>query len=400
MSDFCRLLTGTLAEIQQTGLLRHVREVHSPQGRHITVQGRELVNFSSNDYLGLANHPALKEAAIRAVDRYGAGAGASRLICGSLKPFHDLEEALAAFKGTEACLTFSTGYATALGVITALLGKDDLLVIDRLSHACIVDAARLCGARLRVFKHNDVADLERILKWAKGQDRKTGAKRRNTLIVTESVFSMDGDLAPLKQMVELKERNGAWFMVDEAHATGLFGKHRGGLIEEAGVSDRVEIQMGTLGKAVGASGGYVCGSRKLIDLLINKARGFVFSTAPVPAAAAAAKAGIELIQSDEGGIRREQVWKNAHFTEHRFGVSNLEICAPDSAILPIMIGDEKAAVHASTALQEKGFFIPAVRFPTVGRGKARLRMTVTADHDAEQLNALAIALRETLHTGA
>src|ERR1039457_4771696 len=260
MSDFERELTQRLAAIRQQGLLRELRRIDSPQTPRLEMGGSTLLNFSSNDYLGLANEPALKEAAIRAVERYGAGAGASRLICGSLAPHQELDDTLAAFKGTEASLSFSTGYAAAIGVIGALLDKDDFLILDKLVHACIVDAARLCGAKLRIFDHNDLTDLEAKLKWAADriQSPKTKVQSREprTLVVTESVFSMDGDHAPLRELVGLKEKYGAWLMVDEAHATGLYGAHRRGVAEELGVSDLIEVQMGTLGKALGASGGY------------------------------------------------------------------------------------------------------------------------------------------------
>ena len=313
MSDFDHQLARQLEGWRESGLSRELRRVDSPPGPRVVLGGRELLNFSSNDYLGLANHPALKEAAIKAVEKWGAGSGASRLICGSLAVHHELEEALAAFKGAPAALSFSSGYSTALGTIGALLDKADIIIVDKLVHASVVDAARLCGAKLRVFKHNDLDDLERILKWADRQ-RAAGvspavpASPRRILVVTESVFSMDGDLAPLRDLVALKEKYGAWLMVDEAHATGLFGHHQRGLAEEHGIADRVEIQMGTLGKALGAAGGYICGSRTLIDLLVHRARSFVFSTAPAPAAAAAARAAVELLQSEEGVARCHRLW--------------------------------------------------------------------------------------------
>lgn len=425
-------LQQRLDAIKKQSLLRRLRELDSPQGIRVRHDGRDLVNFSSNDYLGLSNHPALKEAAIRAVDRFGAGAGASRLICGSLKPFHELEEALADFKMSEACLTFSTGYAAAVGCISAVIESDDIVIIDKLVHASIVDAARLSGAKLRVFKHNDLNDLQRILEWADEQNRPTDTGRRNVLIVTESVFSMDGDVAPLKEIVALKDRHGAWLMVDEAHATGTFGKRRSGLIEHLGLSGRVEIQMGTLGKAIGAAGGFICGSRKLIDLLINSARSFIFSTAPVPASAAAAKAGIELIQGNEGGERsarlKERVAESRKVILPIFESSELESPAREararvdgdpsteardrpltrrpntpspkdgqdtfsSPILPLILGDESAAVDAADALRELGFLIPAIRYPSVARGRARLRMTVTAGHSNEEIDTLGRALK-------
>jgi glycine C-acetyltransferase/8-amino-7-oxononanoate synthase len=287
-----------------------------------------------------------------------------------------------------------------------------------------VDAARLSGAKIRVFAHNDLDNLEKILKWTRRGElcesqTKSGTRvthpseRRHTLIVTESVFSMDGDAAPLREIVALKEKHGAWLMVDEAHATGLYGKNRRGLVEESGASGQIEIQMGTLGKAVGASGGYICGSRPLIDFLVNRARSFIFSTAPVPAAAAAATAGVRFIQSKAGEDRRKQLFErinelnsqsatpiNSVFAstrqsrcrEHatKVGVRNPQL---KSAIIPVLIGDETRAVAASAALREQGIFVPAIRYPTVARGQARLRLTVTAIHTAEDISLLVAALR-------
>ncbi len=266
MNDrFSAELARRLDEIRAEGLFRELRRVDSPQSTRICVDGRTLLNFSSNDYLGLANHPALKEAAVKAIERYGTGSGASRLICGSLAPHHELESVLAAFKKTEAALAFSSGYAAAMGTICAIAGKADIIVLDKLVHACIVDAARLSGAKLRVFAHNDLDELEDILRWSVNRASSSDEGRRpQTLIVTESIFSMDGDAAPLREIVALKEKYGAWLMVDEAHATGLLGRHQRGLAEELGVSDQIEIQMGTLGKALGSSGGYISGSRALI----------------------------------------------------------------------------------------------------------------------------------------
>ena len=391
MAAFDQELKTRLEAIREQGLLRELRRVDSPQSPRIEIGGRTLLNFSSNDYLGLANHPALKEAAIKATEKFGAGAGASRLICGSFAPFHELEETLAAFKGTEAALTFSTGYAAAVGTITALLGKDDIIIVDKLVHACIVDAAKLSGAKLRVFAHNDLNDLEDIVKWANKNKSAIGHRPSAILIVTESIFSMDGDHAPLPELVALKEKYGAWLMVDEAHATGLYGKHRRGLAEDLGVSDHVEIQMGTLGKALGASGGYICGSRALIDFLINRARSFIFSTAPVPAAAGAAQAGIRLVQSDEGANRAAQLWKCV--PEFQSAIGNQQSAIP-SAIVPLIIGDESAAVAAATKLREQGLFVPAIRYPTVARGAARLRVTLTAAHTPEDVLALTQALEQ------
>lgn len=380
-------LKTRLAAIDAQGLRRELRRVDSPQGPRIEIGGRTFLNFSSNDYLGLANHPLLKEAAIKATEKFGAGAGASRLICGSLAPFHELEEALAAFKGTEAALTFSTGYATAVGTITALLGKDDIIIMDKLVHASIVDAAKLSGAKLRVFAHNDLNDLEEILRWS-GPAR---SEKAQVLIVTESIFSMDGDDAPLREMVVLKEKYGAWLMVDEAHATGLYGPHRRGLSEELGVSNRIEIQMGTLGKALGASGGYICGSRALVDFLINRARSFIFSTAPIPATAGAATAALKLVKSADGRKLAEELWQRVGELGSAMGQQSPAIPA---AIIPIIIGDETAAVTAATNLREQGLFVPAIRYPTVARGAARLRVTLTAAHNSTDVATLAQTLKE------
>jgi len=402
VNPFDEELNRRLAALRQQNLLRELRRVDTPPGTRIRINGRTLLNFSSNDYLGLANDPILKAAAILAVEKFGAGSGASRLICGSLAPHHELEEALANFKGAEAALSFSTGYATAIGTICALLGKDDVIVLDKLVHACIVDAARLSGAKIRVFAHNDLDNLEKILKWTRRGElcepqTKLGTRvthpseKHRTLIVTESIFSMDGDAAPLREIVALKEKHGAWLMVDEAHATGLYGKNRRGLAEESGVSEQIEIQMGTLGKAVGASGGYICGSRPLIDFLVNRARSFIFSTAPVPAAAAAATAGVRFIQSSDGERRRKLLWTRAGKIQSKIGSRKPAI---PSAILPVIIGDETRTVAISAALRERDIFVPAIRYPTVARGAARLRVTVTATHTIEEINLLAAMLNE------
>jgi len=388
VSSFDADLQSRLAALREHGLLRELRRVDSPQGSRIEVDGRTLLNFSSNDYLGLANHPALKEAAVRALKDFGAGAGASRLLCGSLAPLHQLEETLAAFKDTEAALTFSTGYATAIGTLTALLGRADIVILDKLVHACIVDASRLSGARLRVFAHNDLNALEARLKWAVSQIRRAKQEGR-ILIVTESVFSMDGDQAPLAGIVGLKEKYGAWLMVDEAHSTGLFGPKLRGLAEELGVGDQIEIQMGTLGKALGASGGYICGSRPLIDLLVNRARSFIYSTAPGPAAAAAATAAIKLVQTEKGRSLNATLWKRVSQFKSAFRIPH---SAMESPIIPIILGDEATAVAAAARLREQDLFIPAIRFPSVARGSARLRVTLSAAHSESEVAQLATAL--------
>jgi 8-amino-7-oxononanoate synthase len=405
MKTFDEDLAARLIDLREQGLFRELRRVDSPQSTHVQINGQSLLNFSSNDYLGLAGDPVLKAAAAAAVEKYGAGSGASRLICGSLAPHHDLEEAIAAFKGTPAALSFSSGYAAAVGTICALLDSNDVILVDKLVHACIVDAARLSRAKLRVFGHNDLNDVERILRWADSRHTaaaETGLTPR-TLIVTESVFSMDGDQAPLRELFELKEKYGAWLMVDEAHATGLFGKRRRGLAEEAGIAQKVEIHMGTLGKALGSSGGYICGSRALIDFLINRARSFVFSTAPVPAAAAAAAAGVRFVQSEAGEERCRRLWANvaavsAHRALARKGTPLAERRHKTAAIIPVMVGGETRALDIARRLRELGVYIPAIRFPTVARGQARLRLTLSAAHTPAEVAQMLAALDSVLNS--
>ncbi len=382
MTDsFQEKLAGELGEIESADLRRTVREVASAQGARIRLDGREVLNFSSNDFLGLANHPTLKEAATTAIKKFGAGAGAARLISGSQSPHHELENALADFKGTKAALVFSSGYAAALGTIPALVGTGDVVVLDKLVHASLVDAAKLSGAKLRVSKHNDLADLARILEWAAEQGGRT-------LLVAESVYSMDGDLSPLLNLVELKEQHGAWLMLDEAHATGLYGERRRGVAEEFGVAARVEVQMGTLGKALGAAGGYICGSNELVDLLRHRARSFVFSTSPMPAQAAAARAGIEVVESAEGEERRARLWSLVDELKNGLFALGWKLPVVQSAILPLMVGAEAEAIALSERLLEAGVFVPPIRYPTVARGEARLRITVSATHSSDDIKKL------------
>lgn len=381
--DFDQYLSAELRRIEEAGLLRSLRTLESPQGARVICNGRSLANFSSNDYLGLASHPRLREAARIALEEAGAGAGASRLVCGNHREHELLEAALAQFKGTEAALSFSTGYAAALGVIPAVTGPGDVVILDKLCHACLVDGARLCGAVLRVFPHNNLEKLESHLRWAR---EKHPAAR--VLVVVESVYSMDGDRAPLREIVELKERHGAWLMVDEAHGVGVIGPNGRGLADELGVAPQVEIQMGTLGKALGSSGAYICGSRVFREYLINRARSFIFSTAPSPATAAASRSAVDIMQSAEGrgllGRLRENIGELANA---------LPALQAESAIFPVVIGGELAAVDSSRRLQENGFLVPAIRFPTVARGSARLRIALSAAHEPSEIRRLAEAVR-------
>ncbi len=385
-TDLGAFLEADLRERRENHLWRELREISGSQGPEVIRDGRRVVNFSSNDYLGLAAEEFLREAWIEAAGKYGVGSGASRLISGSLTPHRELEEELAKFKQTEAALAFSCGYATAVGTLPVLAGPGDVIFLDKLSHACLVDGARLSGATLRIFPHNDVERLDSQLRWAARKH-----PRARLLIVTESVFSMDGDLAPLREMVEVKERYGAWLMVDEAHGMGVLGPEGRGLVSALGLGGRVEVQMGTLGKALGVAGGCVSGSRTLIDSLINRGRSFIFSTAPPPAQAAAATAALRWLDSPEG-IRRV-----AALEENRRGLC--ELCPeqfpdmPASAIVPIAVGDESAALELAERFFESGLYLPAVRFPTVPRGRARLRLSLTASHRRVHLQSLVDGLR-------
>src|SRR6266700_1102333 len=298
------LFKEQLKALRAASLDRHLREISSSQGPQIEIDGRRFVNFSSNDYLGLANDSRLRKAAIEAVNEFGVGAGASRLISGTQSPHLRLERALAKWKGTEASLCFSSGYAAALGTIPALVTKNDVILLDKLCHASLIDGAKLSGALLRVFPHNHVDKLESHLEWAR---REHPGKR--VLIITESVFSMDGDLAPLREIVQLKKQFGALLMLDEAHAIGVIGLNGRGLAAAENLSHEVDVQMGTLSKALGASGGYICGSRTLIEWLINRARSFIYSTAPSPAVVAAALAAVYFLSSPEGEERRRLLWE-------------------------------------------------------------------------------------------
>lgn len=390
-------LAGVLRErldrLAADGLRRVLRRIETPAGTVVEWEGRRLTNFSSNDYLGLAGHPAVREAAQAALRQWGGGSTASRLICGSLGIHHELEESLARLKRTEAALTFGSGFLAALGAITSLVGTGDVVAIDRLAHACIVDAARLSGARLRVFAHNDPGDLEQILRWAADRRRNdSSAEPGRVLVVTESLFSMDGDRAPLRELVELKDRYGAWLMVDEAHATGVLGPEGRGLAAESGVDGRIEVQMGTLGKALGAAGGFIAGGTVLIDWLVNRARSFVFTTAPVPAAAGAARAALGISTGEEGEQRRAALRARIAQLRQGLGQAGWSLPPVDGPILPVIIGDERAAVEVSTRLRDDGLLVPAVRYPTVARGSARLRVTVSAAHGADDVERLCSAL--------
>lgn len=362
-----------LAELADAGLLRTLRPLDSPAGPRVIRAGRELWNFASNDYLGLAAHPALAEAFIEGVRKFGAGAAASRLVSGTLPPHRELEEALAAAKGTDASLVFSSGFATATGCLPALAGKHDVLVLDRLCHACLIDGARLSGATIRIFPHNDAAKLDRLLVSIRAKHADA-----RILVVTESVFSMDGDLCPLREIVETKDRHGALLLLDEAHAFGVLGPAGMGLAAELGLRDRIDFQMGTFSKAAGLSGGYLATSAAWRDLLVNRARSFIYSTAPPPALAHASLASLRLIRSAEGDALRKRLREN------------IDLLAPGhpSAVIPRILGENAAALDASRHLEARGFLVPAIRYPTVPRRTARLRISLSALHPPASVEAL------------
>lgn len=362
-----------LKDLQEVGLLREIKPLESASGTRITRGGKELWNFASNDYLGLARHPKVEAAIVEGVQKCGAGSAASRLVAGSLPPHQQLEETIADAKQTEAALTFSSGFATSLGTIPAIVGKDDFIIIDKLSHACLVDAARLAEATLRVFPHNDLNKLKKLLVGI----REKSADAR-ILVATESVFSMDGDICPLREIVELTEEHNALLLLDEAHGFGVLGENGMGLAEQEGLQSRIAFQMGTLSKAAGLSGGYLATSRDWADLLINRARSFIYSTAPPPSIAHAAITSIQLIRSDEGKALRDKL------QEH------IQTLGSDlTPIIPKILGDNQAALDASQALSDHGFLVPAIRYPTVPRNTARLRISLSAAHPVEAVQGLA-----------
>ena len=389
MGNFEEQLGSELGSIRDSGLWRELRNIGSVKGSSIEHNGKKLINFSSNDYLGLAVHPALVDAVRKAMERFGVGSGASRLVCGSLKPHHELEEALADWLDAERALVFSSGFAAAQGVITSLVGRGDVVIIDKKVHASTVDAAKLSGATIRVFHHNDLLSLAKILKWA-------DSKSTRVLTITESVFSMDGDSPDIESLVELKDRYGSWLMLDEAHALGCYGEAGAGLALKSNLADRIEVRLGTLGKSIGAAGGFVCGSQMLVDLLVNKARSFIFSTAPSPLVSAAALAGVNLIQSNEGEARRHKLWDNVEHFQKGVASQNWPVAPAMSVILPLIFSDESKAMIAMSLLRDSGLYIPAIRFPTVPRNEARLRVTVSASHSRDDITALLSALDDLL----
>lgn len=373
-----------LLTLAQQHLLRELSLINSPSAPVISVEGREVLLFASNNYLGLANHPQLKDAAIKAIEKFGVGSGASRLISGNVTPHHVLEDELASFKETEAALTFSSGYATNIGVIPNLARADSLILADRLCHASLIDGCRLSRATLRVFHHNDVSHLKSLLAKIRS--------RTSTLILTEGVFSMDGDVAPLPEIARLAEEYGATLLIDDAHGTGVMGATGRGTVEHFRLDSRHILQMGTLSKALGSSGGFIAGPKDFVSYLVNTARSFIYTTAPPPAIAAAASAALAVIRQEPQ--RRVMLWRNREFLHHGLVTMGFQLTDTQSPILPIMVNDPELGVQMSQRLRAEGVWIPAVRPPTVPRGTSRLRITVTADHSLEHLETALRALRK------
>jgi 8-amino-7-oxononanoate synthase len=372
-----------LTQLREKSLFRELRTIDEVQGAVVRVGDRFLVNFASNDYLGLSQHPSVKAAAKEAIDRFGAGSGASRLVTGTEYPHTQFEEEIAAFKSAESALLFSTGYAAAIGTVTSLVGPGDVIILDKLAHACLIDGAKLSGASLRVFPHNNMAKLRHHLSWA----RETYPQAK-TLVVTESIFSMDGDFGNLEAIVDLKTEYQALLLVDEAHATGVIGPRGAGWIAALGLAGQVDIQMGTLSKALGASGGFICGSRTLIQLLVNRARSFIYSTALPPSSAAAASAALEIVRTAAGDALRSRLGSNVRVLAKCLAPDPRDIPDPISPIFPVMVGDEQQSLYLARTLYANGFLVPAIRYPTVARGSARLRIALSSLHSLEQIQSL------------
>jgi 8-amino-7-oxononanoate synthase len=373
-----------LEAIKQGSLYRRLRRVENEQGPTLLLDGREVINFSSNNYLGIANHPALAEAAKKAIDRYGCGSGASRLISGNMTLHEELETRLATFKGTEAALVFNSGFQANTGLLSTLAGEGDVIFSDALNHASIIDGCRLSRAKSIVYAHGDLDRLESALKLEVDAGRK--------LIVTETIFSMDGDEAPLNGIVELAEKYGAMVMVDEAHATGIFGSTGAGIVAKLGLDERVAVQMGTLGKALGGFGAYVAGSRALRELLINRCRSFIFTTSLPPAIMAMAMAAIDLVQQEPE--RREALWNNCRILSAGLRELGFSSGSGKSPILPLVIGDAGKCMQFSERLLEKGIFAQGIRPPTVPPGTSRLRITLMATHTRSQIDRALKAFQE------
>jgi glycine C-acetyltransferase len=375
-------LTDQLNELKAKGTHFRLRVLEDEQAPLCTFDGKKVVNLASNNYLGLTTHPKLREAAVAATKKYGAGSGAVRTIAGTMKIHMELEEKIARFKNVEACVVFQSGFAANAGTVSAILGKEDVIISDELNHASIIDGARLSKAKILVFRHKDMAHAEEQLASVKNQP---GRK----LLISDGVFSMDGDVGPLPALCDLAEKYGAIMMVDDAHASGVLGRNGRGTIDHFHVHGRVDVQVGTLSKAIGALGGYVCGSRDLIDFLYHRARPFLFSTSHPPSVAATCIAAFEVLEQEPE--RMEKLWENTRFWKKELGnlgfnIGGVNTPASETPITPIIIGDGKLTMEFSRELFKEGVLGTGIAFPTVPEGKARIRTIMTATHTQEELD--------------
>ena len=375
-------LSAQLDDLKQRGTYFKLRVLDDVQGPVCTYDGKKVINLASNNYLGLCDHPKLREAAIDATKKFGVGSGAVRTIAGTMKIHMDLEEKIARFKNVEACVVFQSGFTANAGTVSSILGKEDFIISDELNHASIIDGARLSRAKIKVFRHKDAAHAEEILKEIQNEP---GHK----LIITDGVFSMDGDIGPIDKLCDLADKYGAIMMVDDAHASGVLGRNGRGSVDHFSCHGRVDVQVGTLSKAIGALGGYVCGSRDLIDYLYHRARPFLFSTSHPPSVAATCIAAFDLLEQEPERI--ERLWDNTRYFKAELGrigfdIGGVTTPASETPITPIIIGDGKKTMEFSKALFDAGVMATGIAFPTVAEGKARIRTIMTSEHTKDQLD--------------
>ena len=382
--DPLQFLEDAMGQLRAEGLYRRLRVLHGELRPSSRFDGKDVINLSSNNYLGLTTHPKLREAALRAVTELGVGSGSVRTIAGTMELHMELERRIAAFKKTEAAVVFQSGFAANAGTVAAVLGKEDLILSDELNHASIIDGARLSRATIRVFPHRDVEALRKLL------EETAEVKRR--LVITDGVFSMDGDIAPMPGITAMAREHGAIMMVDDAHASGVLGKAGRGTVDHFGLHGQVDIQVGTLSKAIGVLGGYVCGSKTLIEYLYHRARPFLFSTSHPPAVAAACLAAFDVLESEPELIAR--LWSNTERFKKGLVRTGFDTGTSETPITPILVGDAELAMKFSDRLFERGVFAQGIGYPTVAKGKARLRTIVTATHTPEELDRALSTLEE------
>ena len=387
-------LTAQLDQLRAAGTFFKLRELDDAQAPVCTYDGRKVINLASNNYLGLCNHPRLEEAAIQAIRKHGVGSGAVRTIAGTMRIHMELERKIAAFKNVEACVVFQSGFTANAGTVGSILGKDDFILSDELNHASIIDGARLSKAKIKVFRHKDVAHCEELLQEI---EHEPGQK----LIITDGVFSMDGDIGPVGELATLAEKYGAIMMVDDAHASGVLGRNGRGSVDHFGAHGKVDVQVGTLSKAIGALGGYVCGSQDLIDFLYHRARPFLFSTSHPPSVAATCIAAFDILMNEPERV--ERLWDNTAYFKQQlaglgFDIGGRSTPASETPIIPIILGEGRATMAFSKALFEAGVMATGIAFPTVPEGKARIRLIMTSEHTRPQLDQALETLERTAKT--